>query len=132
MINLNLMPKKFSEFLEELIQKSGLGKKEIAYSLGITGSYVSGLTTGRNPPPPLDLLRRLAKVLNLSEREEAELLYLAIEERSPDVLEYLVSEEGAQVLKDKGKEIYQAFMDPSLQKHLEAARRFFAHDAYYL
>ena len=71
------MPKKFSEFLEDLIKKSGFEKKEIASHLEITGSYISGLTTGRNPPPPLDLLRKLAKALNLTEKEEAELLYLA-------------------------------------------------------
>jgi len=120
-----LMNRKFSDFLEELIKMSGLEKKQIGPELGITASYLTGLTSGRNRPPSLDLLRRISKVLNLSDREEAELLYLAIEERSPDVLEYLISERGAQVLRDKGKEIYQAFMDPEIQKHLEVCKSYF-------
>ena len=119
------MAKKFSEFLQELIEKSGLEKKEVASELGIGASYVTALTAGRNRPPDLNLLRKLSKVLKLSEKEEADLLYLAIEERSPDVLGYLLSEKGTQILRDKGTEIYQSFMDPEIQKYLDIARKFF-------
>jgi len=119
------MAKKFSEFLQELIEKSSLEKKEIVAKAGIGASYVTALTAGRNRPPDLDLLRKLSKVLNLSEREEAELLYLAIEERSPEVLEYLISKEGAEVLRDKGEEIYLVFMNPDSQTYLKIAKKFF-------
>jgi len=125
MIYLHLMSKRFAGFLAELIKNSGMEKVNIAPKLGITASYLSILTSNRAKPPSLNLLRKLSKVLKLSEKEEAELLYLAIEERSPDVLGYLLSEKGTQILRDKGTEIYQSFMDPEIQKYLDIARKFF-------
>lgn len=119
------MVKKFGYFLDELIKISGLEKKEIASRAGITASYITGLTSGRNRPPSFVLIRRISKILSLSKEDESELLYLASQERAPMVVDYLTSPEGIQTLKEKKEENFRDSIDLDIQEYLDTAKKFF-------
>ncbi|MDL2263667.1 helix-turn-helix domain-containing protein [Synergistaceae bacterium OttesenSCG-928-I11] len=68
--------------------------KDIADAMGMTASYLSDIVKGRRNPPEMQILEKIALILNLSPDEKEEMFDLAGRERdtaAPDLPEYLMS-----------------------------------------
>lgn len=69
--------------------------KDIAKAMGTTATYLSDIIKGRRNPPEMNLLLRIAEVLQLTDEEKAEMFDLAGRERNeaaPDLPEYIMDE----------------------------------------
>ena len=69
--------------------------KDIAKAMGTTATYLSDIIKGRRNPPEMNLLLKIAKVLQLTDEEKAEMFDLAGRERNeaaPDLPEYIMDE----------------------------------------
>ncbi|MCF0134306.1 MAG: helix-turn-helix transcriptional regulator [Blautia sp.] len=69
--------------------------KDIAKAMGTTATYLSDIIKGRRNPPEMNLLLKIADVLNLTSDERAEMFDLAGRERNeaaPDLPEYIMDE----------------------------------------
>ena len=70
--------------------------KDIATALGVTPTYLSDIVKGRRNPPDIEILNKLAVILQLT-KEEREYMYdLAGQERkeaAPDLPEYLMDKD---------------------------------------
>ena len=67
--------------------------KDIAKAMGTTATYLSDIIKGRRNPPEMNLLLKIAKVLQLTDEEKAEMFDLAGRERNeaaPDLPEYII------------------------------------------
>jgi len=70
--------------------------KDVAEAMGMTASYLSDIVKGRRNPPEMQILEKIAIVLQLNPEEKAEMLDLAGRERdtaAPDLPDYLMSTE---------------------------------------
>ena len=68
--------------------------KDIADAMGMTASYLSDIVKGRRNPPEIQILEKIAAVLQLTPDEKNEMFDLAGRERdsaAPDLPEYLMS-----------------------------------------
>ena len=69
--------------------------KDIAKAMGTTATYLSDIIKGRRNPPEMNLLLKIAEVLQLTDEEKAEMFELAGRERNeaaPDLTEYIMDE----------------------------------------
>lgn len=69
--------------------------KNIAKAMGTTATYLSDIIKGRRNPPEMNLLLKIAEVLQLTDEEKAEMFDLAVRERNeaaPDLPEYIIDE----------------------------------------
>lgn len=69
--------------------------KDIAKAMGTTATYLSDIIKGRRNPPEMNLLLKIAEVLQLTDEEKAEMFDLAGRERNeaaPDLPEYIMDE----------------------------------------
>lgn len=69
--------------------------KDIAKAMGTTATYLSDIIKGRRNPPEMNLLLKIARVLQLTDEEKAEMFDLAGRERNeaaPDLPEYIMDE----------------------------------------
>jgi transcriptional regulator with XRE-family HTH domain len=70
--------------------------KDIADAMNKTATYLSDIIKGRRNPPEIELLEKIATILNLSEVEKAEMFDLAGRDRnevSPDLPDYIMDED---------------------------------------
>ena len=70
--------------------------KDIADAMEKTATYLSDIIKGRRNPPEMELLEKIAAVLNLNEAEKAEMFDLAGRDRnevSPDLPGYIMDED---------------------------------------
>jgi len=73
----------FAATLLQARSKAGLTQAHLAVAAGLTPSYLSFIENRKKPPPSDDVCRRLAKVLELPEKD---LLEVAHMERAPEAL----------------------------------------------
>ena len=69
--------------------------KDIAIAMGTTATSLSDIIKGRRNPPEMNLLLKIAEVLQLTDEEKAEMFDLAGRERNeaaPDLPEYIMDE----------------------------------------
>lgn len=69
--------------------------KDIAKAMGTTATYLSDIIKGRRNPPEMNLLLKIAEILQLTDEEKAEMFDLAGRERNeaaPDLPEYIMDE----------------------------------------
>lgn len=69
--------------------------KDIAKAMGTTATYLSDIIKGRRNPPEMNLLLKIAEVLQLTDEEKAEMFDLAGRERNeaaPDLPAYIMDE----------------------------------------
>ena len=88
------MDQKFGEFIREKRLQKGYKLKTFAKLVGISAVYESYIENGKRPAPARLILESMAKVLELSSAESAELRRLAAATHSKcdlpqDVVEYL-------------------------------------------
>lgn len=95
------MAGEFGAFINEKRKGRGPGGqdimlKDIATALGVTPTYLSDIVKGRRNPPDIEILNKLAVILQLT-KEEREYMYdLAGQERkeaAPDLPEYLMDKD---------------------------------------
>ena len=95
------MAGEFGTFINEKRKGRGPGGqdimlKDIATALGVTPTYLSDIVKGRRNPPDIEILNKLAVILQLT-KEEREYMYdLAGQERkeaAPDLPEYLMDKD---------------------------------------
>ncbi|CAD6882233.1 helix-turn-helix domain-containing protein [Methylomonas albis] len=67
----------FSHLLQAIRASRGICQSELSDLIGYEQTYISSLETGRKGPPPQAFIDRLAKVLNLSADEHAQLVEAA-------------------------------------------------------
>lgn len=63
----------FAEFLQQARRLRSIKQRELAHRLGMSAAYVSGLETGKKPPPSLERIELLAQILSLSAQERSEM-----------------------------------------------------------
>jgi transcriptional regulator with XRE-family HTH domain len=93
------MAGEFGSFIENKRKGRGIGGediklKDIADAMGMTASYLSDIVKGRRNPPEMQILEKIAVVLQLSPDEKEEMFDLAGRERdaaAPDLPKYLMS-----------------------------------------
>ena len=59
----------FGDFLKDLRIRKGLKLREVEESTGVSNSYLSQVETGKRNPPHPDILKKLAKVYEVSVKE---------------------------------------------------------------
>lgn len=94
------MAGEFGKYIDE--KRRGRGSaggdillKDIASAMGVTATYLSDIVKGRRNPPDMEILKKIAIILQLDEEEKALMYDLAGRERNeaaPDLPEYLMSE----------------------------------------
>lgn len=67
----------FSHLLHAIRASRGICQSELSDLIGYEQTYISSLETGRKGPPPQEFIDRLAKTLNLSADEHAQLIKAA-------------------------------------------------------
>jgi transcriptional regulator with XRE-family HTH domain len=75
----------FGKILRELRIKSDYGLREFAKMVDIQPSYLSGIETGKHPPPKPEVIKRMADILGGREKE----LFAAAEKVDPDISAYM-------------------------------------------
>jgi transcriptional regulator with XRE-family HTH domain len=93
------MAGEFGKFIDLKRKGRGAGGediklKDIADAMGMTASYLSDIVKGRRNPPEMNVLEKIAAVLQLTPDEMEEMLDLAGRERdaaAPDLPKYLMS-----------------------------------------
>lgn len=93
------MAGEFGAFIDSKRKGRGVGGediklKDIADAMGMTASYLSDIVKGRRNPPEMQVLEKIAVVLQLTPDEREEMFDLAGRERdtaAPDLPEYLMS-----------------------------------------
>jgi predicted transcriptional regulator len=71
----------FGKKLEYYRDLVGISKKELGDTIGTTGEYVALIETGKTKPPRFEIIQKIIKKLELSEKEKEQFLKLAFEER---------------------------------------------------
>jgi transcriptional regulator with XRE-family HTH domain len=56
----------FGAYLRRIRKSRGLSLKQVETSAGVSNAYISQIETGRRKPPHPDILRRLARVYEVS------------------------------------------------------------------
>ncbi|MPL61753.1 hypothetical protein SDC9_07340 [bioreactor metagenome] len=93
------MAGEFGAYIDNKRKGRGIGSediklKDIAEAMGMTASYLSDIVKGRRNPPEMQILEKIAVVLQLTPDEKEEMFDLAGRERdaaAPDLPEYLMS-----------------------------------------
>jgi len=78
---------KFGSLLKECRTLLGLTMKEVAYELGCSINYISGIERGNFRPPVLDKVAKLEWVLRI---DDGRLMKQAVKERTPQITRELV------------------------------------------
>jgi len=63
------MQNKFGEYVRTLRKTRGLTLKQVETSAGVSNAYISQFERGLRKPPHPDVLKRLAKVYEVTDRE---------------------------------------------------------------
>ena len=92
------MAGEFGKYIDEKRKGRGAGGddiklKDIAEAMGMTASYLSDIIKGRRNPPEMQILDKIAIVLQLTPDEKETMLDLAGREResaAPDLPNYLM------------------------------------------
>jgi transcriptional regulator with XRE-family HTH domain len=58
-------PKRLSRVIKTLRQEKGLSQKALAEQVGVTDAYITMLESGKRKNPSLDILKKLAKALDV-------------------------------------------------------------------
>jgi transcriptional regulator with XRE-family HTH domain len=58
-------PKRLSRVIKTLRQEKGLSQKALAEQAGVTDAYITMLESGKRKNPSLDILKKLAKALDV-------------------------------------------------------------------
>lgn len=80
---------RFNKALTELRRGSGLTKTQLAQHMGVTPTYVMNLELDRQQPPSIKRCQQIARILRLNKSNENLLIFLAIKERHPAVMDWL-------------------------------------------
>jgi len=94
------MAGEFGAFIDKKRRGRGPGGediklKDIAEAMGMTATYLSDIIKGRRNPPEIQILDKIAIILQLTPDEKEEMFDLAGRERdaaAPDLPEYLMAE----------------------------------------
>ncbi len=84
---------KFGDFINKHRLENKMTLRELAKKLDISVGYLSDIEKDRRNPFELEKLEQLSNILNLSEKEKENMMYLAglkREEVSPDLPEYIM------------------------------------------
>lgn len=90
---------KFGQFISDLRIKHSMRGQELAKRAGISNAYLSQLEHGIRLNPDPDVIVRIAKVLDLTFEESAELFDMyskATGQISPDIAEYIMKNKAVQ------------------------------------
>lgn len=82
----------FGEFLVEKREEKDFTLRELARQLGVSAPYLSDVEKNRSAPLTAERLETLAGILNLSEKEKADMYDLIGKQRdsvAPDLPEYI-------------------------------------------
>lgn len=82
----------FGEFLAEKREEKDFTLRELARQLGVSAPYLSDVEKNRSAPLTAERLETLAGILNLSEKEKADMYDLIGKQRdsvAPDLPEYI-------------------------------------------
>lgn len=77
----------FGEMLKEERKAAGLTLKELGDNIGTSKSYLSSIETGVFPPPPPEMIAKIAQALG---KDEKTLQIKAYVERAPKVIKKTV------------------------------------------
>jgi len=58
-------PQRLSRVIKTLRQEKGLSQKALAEQVGVTDAYITMLESGKRKNPSLDILKKLAKALDV-------------------------------------------------------------------
>lgn len=74
----------YSKFLKKKREEVGLSTRGLANKVGVTGSYISMIETGKSKNPPSEkILKKLSEALHMTNSEEKKFLELVDEEILP-------------------------------------------------
>lgn len=82
----------FGQFLSEKREEKDFTLRELARQLGVSAPYLSDVEKNRSAPLTAERLETLAGILNLSEKEKADMYDLIGKQRdsvAPDLPEYI-------------------------------------------
>jgi HTH-type transcriptional regulator, competence development regulator len=65
----NMEKSNFSQFLRSLRDRRHMSLRDVEKESGISNAYISQMEKGDRPPPRPDMLRKLARVYNVTVRE---------------------------------------------------------------
>ena len=91
--------KNFGLFISVLRTSHSMSSQDLAKKVGISNAYLSQLEHGVRTNPDPDVIVRIAKVLDLTFEESAELFDMYSEvtgQMSPDIAEYVMSNKTVQ------------------------------------
>ncbi len=83
----------FGDFITAKREERQISLRKMAEKLGFSAPYWSDVEKNRKNPPKIDVLRRIAEILYMSEQETTIMLDLAGKERksvAPDIPEYIM------------------------------------------
>ena len=60
-----MSPQRLSRVIKTLRQEKGLSQKALAEQVGVTDAYITMLESGKRKNPSLDILKKLAKALDV-------------------------------------------------------------------
>lgn len=84
---------KFGEFVSNKRKAQKITLRKMAELLDISPTYLSDIEKSRRNPPDIDMLKKVSRILNLTEEEKYKMFDLAGEDRnevSPDLPEYIM------------------------------------------
>lgn len=115
------MATEFGDLISEKRKKLGLKLREMAKDLGIVAPYLSDIEKGRRNPPNIEMLEKMAKILELTDDERDMMFDLAGKDRneiSPDLPDYLMETPQARTAlrKARDKEIGDEFWEKISKK----------------
>ena len=84
----------FGQFISDLRMRHSMGSQDLAKRVGISTAYLSQLEHGVRQNPDADIIMKIAKALDLTQEETAELFDMysnATGQISPDIAEYIMT-----------------------------------------
>ena len=94
-----MLPKNLGLFISVLRTSHSMSSQDLAKKVGISNAYLSQLEHGVRLNPDSDVIVRIARVLDLTQEETAELfdMYsMATGQISPDIAEYVMGNKTVQ------------------------------------
>ena len=88
-----MMYANFGEFINKKRVEKKITLRKMAYMLGVSAPFLTDVEKDRRNPFDMEKLTQLAKILNLSKEENAQMLDLAGKKRNavaPDLPEYIM------------------------------------------